>query len=152
MDTTAKKFEELTAYEQSLVSQAIGWDGEAYHDKDGLTITLVADGYVVTKPEGIAQTETTEEATTETTTDTTEVKTEEVTPEVKTEETTSANADSTAEVYTGPMGKYRITGLAETTDEDGNVTGSLEVGQVYELPETVGNDLVTKGVAELAAE
>lgn len=152
MDTpTVKTFDELTAYEQSLVQSATGWDGDAYHDKDGLTIKLVDGGYIVEKPEGVVQTETTDEATTETTTDTTEVKTEEVTPEVTTDATTEKTDETVAE-YNGPMGKYRITGLAETTDEDGNVTGTLEVGQVYELPEPVGNDLVTKEVAELVTE
>lgn len=47
-ENTSVPFAELTAKEQAIVSQAIGWDGKQYHDaKSGITIELV-DGDVAT--------------------------------------------------------------------------------------------------------
>lgn len=58
----AKLFAELTAHEQEVVQSGTGWDGEAYHDKDGLKIELVAvDGedtrYRVFHPQPVPQDE-----------------------------------------------------------------------------------------------
>lgn len=45
---TSVAFNELTPAEQAIVSQAIGWDGNQYHDaKSGIRIELV-DGEVAT--------------------------------------------------------------------------------------------------------
>ncbi len=54
-----------------------------------------------------------------------------------------------AEPYTGPMGKYKITGTAEFTDQNGLNVGVLELGSVQELPTAVGDKFVSDGVAEL---
>ncbi len=41
-ENTSVAFSELTAKEQEIVSKAIGWDGNQYHDsKSGITIELV---------------------------------------------------------------------------------------------------------------
>lgn len=50
--------------------------------------------------------------------------------------------------YDGPMAEYRITGEAESFDEEGNSTGFLEVGSIQNLPEAVGDGFVESGVAE----
>jgi len=46
------------------------------------------------------------------------------------------------------LASYRITGEAPYTDEHGNPQGNLEVGSTQELPVAVGDDFVSKGVAE----
>ena len=56
------------------------------------------------------------------------------------------------EEYDGPMGKYEITGVAEYTDEKGDVMGELEIGSIQELPVVIGNTFVEKGVAKVYDE
>lgn len=68
--------------------------------------------------------------------------------EVKKEEEVVDEKD----VYDGPMAKYKITGKAEYTDEQGNVEGELEIGSIQELPTPVGDVFVEKGVAEKVTE
>lgn len=50
------------------------------------------------------------------------------------------------------LGSYTIIGEAEFLNEDGTHGGFLDVGQTYELPVAVGDDLVARGVAEKATE
>jgi hypothetical protein len=68
------------------------------------------------------------------------------------EDNTGADADAgntDAKPYDGPMGKYKITGDAFYTDEDGTQTGEkLEIGSVQDLPKPIGDTFVEKGVAE----
>lgn len=45
--------------------------------------------------------------------------------------------------------KYRITGLVDYTDEQGNIVGQFEVGSVQELPTFVGDKSVELGQAEV---
>lgn len=56
--------------------------------------------------------------------------------------------DAEVKLYDGPMGKYKITGVAKYNDEKGNEVGELEVGSVQDLPKPVGDDFVAQGVAE----
>lgn len=63
-----------------------------------------------------------------------------------------ALANKKDEVYTGPMAKYKITGVADYTDEAGTKTGELEIGSIQELPVPVGDVFVGQGVAEKIVE
>ncbi len=54
--------------------------------------------------------------------------------------------------YNGPMGKYKISGKAEYTDETGEKKGELEIGSTVELPSIVGEQFVKDGVAEEVKE
>lgn len=45
--------------------------------------------------------------------------------------------------------KYTITGLVDTFDEQGNITGQFAVGSVQELPVEFGDAAVADGRAEL---
>lgn len=45
--------------------------------------------------------------------------------------------------------QYRITGIVDTFDTEGNVNGTLEVGSVHEFSVELGTSLVEKGLAEL---
>lgn len=53
-----------------------------------------------------------------------------------------------AEEYKGEMGTYKITGLAEYTDEEGNKMGELEIGSIQSLPTQIGDKFIEDGVAE----
>ena len=55
--------------------------------------------------------------------------------------------DPKPEEYNGPMGKYKITGVASFTDEKGEKQGELEVGSIQNLPKEIGDQFVTDGVA-----
>lgn len=46
------------------------------------------------------------------------------------------------------VAEYKITGLVDTTDEQGNITGQLPIGSVQELPVVVGDKAVSEGRAE----
>lgn len=48
--------------------------------------------------------------------------------------------------------KYKITGEAAYTDQDGNHAGYLEVGSIQELPVVVGERFIVDGVAEAYVE
>lgn len=48
--------------------------------------------------------------------------------------------------------KYKITGEAPFTDEEGNHAGYLEVGSIQELPVVVGERFIVDGVAEAYTE
>lgn len=48
--------------------------------------------------------------------------------------------------------KYKITGEAAYTDEEGNHAGYLEVGSIQELPVIVGERFIVDGVAEAYVE
>lgn len=58
-----------------------------------------------------------------------------------------------AEIYEGPMAKYKILGQIEALDEDGNGSGVfLKVGSIHELPKGALDEEVEKGLAELVPE
>lgn len=46
------------------------------------------------------------------------------------------------------LAQYRITGLVDYTDEQGNIRGQLDIGSVHELPIVVGDAAVADGRAE----
>ena len=53
-----------------------------------------------------------------------------------------------AEVYTGPMAKYKILGKIESLNEDGTPSGNfLEIGSIHELPKGVLDEEVAAGNA-----
>lgn len=67
-----------------------------------------------------------------------------------------ANADAPSneseEVSEVPTAKYKITGLVDTTDEQGNINGQLEVGSEQVLPVEIGDRAVEAGQAERIEE
>lgn len=96
----------------------------------------------------------------------------ETTEEVNDEgvETTEAEVDETADVETDtaddeeevndegeevpavsevPTAQYKITGLVDFMDEQGNIRGQLPIGSVQTLPIEVGEKAVADGRAEL---
>ena len=64
--------------------------------------------------------------------------------EIPKEEVVNVNLEE----YKGEMGNYKITGVAEYTDETGVKTGELEIGSIQNLPKEIGQIFVEKGVAE----
>lgn len=79
---------------------------------------------------------------------------EETTEEVDTtEESASDSEDSETEVETEvETAKYRITGLVDYTDEQGNIVGQLPKDSIQELPTVVGDRAVEQGQAEKVVE
>lgn len=58
-----------------------------------------------------------------------------------------------AEMYEGPMTKYKITGPIESLTEDGEPSGVfLEVGSIHELPAGALDEEVEAGNAEVVTE
>lgn len=60
--------------------------------------------------------------------------------------------EETGEEYTGELGKYKIVGEVEYTDTKGVAQGKLEVGSVQEVPVAIGDEWVSKGLAEKFVE
>lgn len=48
----------------------------------------------------------------------------------------------------GELGKYKITGLVDYTDEQGNIRGQLEKDSIQEVPVALGDSWVEAGQAE----
>lgn len=78
---------------------------------------------------------------------------EETTPEAPKEpeapeEKKEGDEENKVEEYDGPMAKYRVLGEIESTDEEGNVTGTLEIGSIQDVPVELGDKWVADGLAE----
>lgn len=50
--------------------------------------------------------------------------------------------------FSGPLGSYRITGLVDYTDEQGNIIGQLPKDSIQEVPVELGDAWVEAGQAE----
>lgn len=64
----------------------------------------------------------------------------------------AGDEESVLKEYEGPMGYFKITGVAPYTDEKGEKQGELEIGSIQHLPLPVGEMFVADGVAEAVDE
>ena len=129
-ENEAKLFAELTAHEQQVVQSGTGWDGEAYTDKDGLRIELVAvDGedtrYRVFHPQPVPQDEAPAEVPAE---------------ETPAEPTPEAPA-APVETETAPTNDGTEPVAPEATEPAAEVTGSESTGEATEPTATADGEV-----------